>query len=156
MTDNETKIVKASKANDSNKDENASKVQIQAVDIAIIQAQKERAAKKKAAAAKNSEKKEKTAAGAKPPVGKPMTKSSAPIGKPMPKNSSAGSQTKSTPAGRPMTSIFFSESRSMQSSFSRTLTTASERMSDRSESSADTPWDEIVAIATPLTPIFPQ
>ncbi len=102
MTDNETKIVKATKTNDANKDENASKVQIQAVDIAIIQAQKERAAKKKAAAVKNSEKKDRPAQGAKAPAGKPAGKSAAPIGKPLPRSSSSAAQAKGTPAGRSM------------------------------------------------------
>ena len=114
MTDNETKIVKAKAKKDDGKDGGASKVQIKAVDIAIIEAQKEKAAKAKAKAAKEKAEKEKAAkekvtekktaaktssekipsaakalpkgAKAMPKNATPMPKSASAIGKPMPKN----------------------------------------------------------------------
>ena len=99
MTDNETKIVKAEKKEDSGKDAGASKVQIKQVDIAILQAQREKAAKEKALkaakAAKQAETKktQKTmpqgTAMKKTPAGVAMPKNPSAIGKPMPKSSTA-------------------------------------------------------------------
>lgn len=106
MTDNETKIVKAEKIDNAKKDANASKVKIKAVDIAIIQAQREKAAKEKALQAKKLAEKNASSSGAakhstsaskttapagkpmkkNPPVGTPMPKNNGSIGKAMPKN----------------------------------------------------------------------
>ncbi len=97
----ETKFVKAQPRKDSGKDANASKVEIKAVDIAIIEAQKQRAKKAQAAAKKSASPAQSKPAqpqtrtgAAVPPAAKPMPKSSAasaaaapasPFGKPMPK-----------------------------------------------------------------------
>ena len=99
MTDNETKIVKAEKKETSGEKDKASKVQIRQVDIAILQAQKEKAAKEKAmkaAKAKQAQasKVQGTQAPAAParksPAGVAMPKSTAPVGKAMPKSSAVG------------------------------------------------------------------
>ncbi len=99
MTDNETKIVKAEKKETSGEKDKASKVQIRQVDIAILQAQKEKAAKEKAikaAKAKQAQasKAQGTQAPAAParksPAGVAMPKSTAPVGKAMPKSSAVG------------------------------------------------------------------
>ena len=89
----ETKIVKAAARKDSDKEGESSKVQIRAVDKAIIEAQLQR---KKAAASTTKETKkpaqEAAARTMTPPAGKPMPKSGSgvsrpmPFGKPMPKN----------------------------------------------------------------------
>ncbi|MCQ2561176.1 MAG: translation initiation factor IF-2 [Clostridia bacterium] len=84
MVDTETKVVKAQTKKSANGQDGESKVQIRAVDKAIIEAQQ---AKKTKSAAPKAEK----AA----PAAKPMA---APIGKPMPKAASA----KASPVGRPM------------------------------------------------------
>ena len=98
MTDNETKIVKAEKKETAGKDAGASKVQIKQVDIAILQAQREKAAKEKAKKAANAAKQaqnsknvaQSTAAPArKSPAGVAMPKNASAIGKPMPKSSSS-------------------------------------------------------------------
>ena len=101
MPSNETKIVKAApKKDDAQKDAGASKVQIKAVDLAIIEAQK----KKKAAASKKAATTTKKAASAEKepakkaaiktekaaPAGTPMPKAKAPIGTPMPKAKAVG------------------------------------------------------------------
>ena len=95
MTDNETKIVKAEKKEGSGQDTRASKVEIKQVDIAILQAQKEKAAKEKALkAAKQAQKKTQTtepaAAAKKTPAGVAMPKKAAPVGKAMPKGTAVG------------------------------------------------------------------
>ena len=99
MTDNETKIVKAEKKESSEENGKASKVQIRQVDIAILQAQKEKAAKEKALKAAKAKQaqasKAQTAqsptapAGRKSPAGVAMPKSASPIGKAMPKSATA-------------------------------------------------------------------
>jgi len=89
MPSNETKIVKAAPKKDDGKENvGASKVQIKAVDLAIIEAQK----KKKAAAAKKPAAPKKAADTVAPkeekkaiPAATPMPKSKAPAGTPMPK-----------------------------------------------------------------------
>lgn len=106
MPSNETKIVKATpKKDDVDKKAGASKVQIKAVDLAIIEAQKKKKAKKTTTAtkktvdtdatvkkAKTTETKTKTTT-KKAPIGTPMPKAK-PIGTAMPKN--AVPQKKST------------------------------------------------------------
>ena len=106
----ETKIVKSEARKDQNK-AGASKVQIKQVDIAIIQAQQEKARRDAVKKAEANQKKASGQASAAPrtgtampkgvpvprsaaPAGKPMPKSSAPVGKPMPKSTA--------PVGRPM------------------------------------------------------
>ena len=100
MTDNETKIVKAEKKETSGEKDKASKVQIRQVDIAILQAQKEKAAKEKAmkaAKAKQAQANKAQGTQAQPaapvrksPAGVAMPKSTAPAGKAMPKSSAVG------------------------------------------------------------------
>ncbi len=100
MTDNETKIVKAEKKETTGENGKASKVQIRQVDIAILQAQKEKAAKEKAlkaAKAKQAQTKKTQETQTAPqstvrksPVGVAVPKSSTPAGKAMPKSSSVG------------------------------------------------------------------
>ena len=84
MTDNETKIVKAEKKEDSGKDAGASKVQIKQVDIAILQAQREKAAKEKALKAAKAAKQAETKKTQKTmPQGTAMKKTPAGAGKGM-------------------------------------------------------------------------
>ena len=88
----ETKIVKSGAKKDSGKSASASKVQIKAADISVIEAQVKKSvqpARKSETAAKPA-----SAGGMTPPAGKPMPKSSVaspsgrpvPMGRPMPKN----------------------------------------------------------------------
>ena len=96
----ETKIVKAAPTKGGGKDASSSKVQIRAVDIAIIEAQRQRAKNAAATAARNKNEGQKQSSSA-PPVGRPMPKTVSgapvtrndapsgrpvPLGKPMPKN----------------------------------------------------------------------
>mgnify|MGYP003312120410 CR=1 FL=1 len=100
MPSNETKIVKATpKKDDDGKKVGASKVQIKAVDLAIIEAQKKKKTTKKAATTttkktaeeKETVKKTKTAeTKAKAPAGTAMPKAKAPVGTPMPKAKAVG------------------------------------------------------------------
>ena len=102
----ETKIVR-SESKREQKDSGASKVQIKQVDIAIIQAQAEKARREAARKAENAQKKNQNAQsqtrqaapgaarpaiGTRPaaPIGKPMPRNAAPIGKPMPKSAAPG------------------------------------------------------------------
>ncbi|MCQ2565576.1 MAG: translation initiation factor IF-2 [Clostridia bacterium] len=85
----ETKIVKSGVKKDSGKSASASKVQIKAADISVIEAQ----VKKSSQPAKKTETAAKAAAG---------TGMTPPVGKPMPKSSSAASAGRSVPMGRPM------------------------------------------------------
>jgi len=85
--DKETKIVKGTAKKETSSAGDNSKVEIRAVDKAIIEAQIQR--KKAEAAAKSAPKRtqqDSQRSFSAPPVGKPMPKSSAPVGKPMPKN----------------------------------------------------------------------
>lgn len=102
MPSNETKIVKAApKKDDVEKQAGASKVQIKAVDLAIIEAQKKKkaaatkkaaagTAKKTASAEKDAVKKPAVKSESAAPVGTPMPKAKAPIGTPMPKAKAVG------------------------------------------------------------------
>ncbi|MBQ3578284.1 MAG: translation initiation factor IF-2 [Firmicutes bacterium] len=85
---NETKIVKGSGSRSASKDTNASKVQIRAVDKAIIEAQQKKS--RQASAPKSTEQKTETAA-------RPV-----PMGRPLPKSESRQSGPKPTPFGTPM------------------------------------------------------
>ncbi|MCR4805478.1 MAG: translation initiation factor IF-2 [Clostridia bacterium] len=91
MADTETKVVKAqSKKNANTQDHNASKVQIRAVDKAIIEAQQAKRTKSAAASARPAKPAE-TARPLTPPPGKPVPRTPSagkafPFGKPMPKN----------------------------------------------------------------------
>lgn len=94
----ETKIVKAQPRKDSGKDANASKVEIKAVDIAIIEAQKQRAKKAQAAARKPAQ-----PAQTKPAQTQTRTQAAVPpAAKPMPKSSSSASSGPASPFGKPM------------------------------------------------------
>ena len=99
MPSNETKIVKAApKKDDDGKKVGASKVQIKAVDLAIIEAQKKKKTTKKATTTtkkaveeKETAKKTKVAeTKAKAPAGTAMPKAKAPVGTPMPKAKAVG------------------------------------------------------------------
>ncbi len=100
MPSNETKIVKAApKKDDAQKEAGASKVQIKAVDLAIIEAQKKKKAAaskktagttKKAAAEKDPAKKTAVKTEKAAPAGAPVTKAKAPVGTPMPKAKAVG------------------------------------------------------------------
>ena len=102
----ETKIVRSEAKREQNST-GASKVQIKQVDIAIIQAQAEKARREAARKAENAQKKSQASQGqakaaapgaARPassvrpaaPMGRPMPKNAAPIGKPMPKTPAPG------------------------------------------------------------------
>ncbi|MBQ2455464.1 MAG: hypothetical protein II499_05170, partial [Firmicutes bacterium] len=85
---NETKIVKGSGSRSASKDTNASKVQIRAVDKAIIEAQQKKS--RQASAPKSTEQKTETAA-------RPV-----PMGRPLPKSESRQGGPKPTPFGTPM------------------------------------------------------
>ena len=100
----ETKVVKKDTKSDQAKT-GASKVQIRQVDIAIIQAQREKAMKEGQKKAEASQKKaapavrKETAQQA--PKGQPVPRSAVPVGKPMPK-SSFGTPMPKSPFGTPM------------------------------------------------------
>ena len=100
----ETKIVKKETKSDQAKT-GASKVQIRQVDIAIIQAQREKAMKEGQKKAEASQKKSAPAARKDTvrtaPVGSPVPRSAVPVGKPMPKTP-VGTPMPKAPAGTPM------------------------------------------------------
>ena len=108
----ETKIVKQEVKSDQKA--GASKVQIRQVDIAIIQAQREKAMKEGKKKAEASQKKAAPAARKETvqqaPKGSPVPRSAVPVGKPMPKSpigtpmpkSSAGTAVPKSPIGTPM------------------------------------------------------
>ena len=100
----ETKIVKKETKSDQAKT-GASKVQIRQVDIAIIQAQREKAMKEGQKKAEASQKKAAPAARKDTvrtaPIGSPVPRSAVPVGKPMPK-APVGTPMPKAPAGTPM------------------------------------------------------
>ena len=109
----ETKIVKKETKSDQAK-AGASKVQIRQVDIAIIQAQREKAMKEGQKKAEASQKKAAPAARKdavqQAPKGSPVPRSAVPVGRPMPKapvgtpmpRSASGTSTQKAPLGTPM------------------------------------------------------
>ena len=100
----ETKIVNTESKPDQTK-AGASKVQIRQVDIAIIQAQREKARKEGQKRAEQSQKKAVPAArkdsAAQPPKGSALPRSAAPVGRPMPK-APIGTPMPKAPIGTPM------------------------------------------------------